>query len=72
MNNSPLEFLAKKYGNIIKELDIEEKDPVTGKTVRKKNVAGIFVKFPKMKSSDLAATLNNKIGTQVITNIRLY
>jgi predicted nucleic acid-binding Zn ribbon protein len=26
----------------------------------------------QMKSSDLAATLNNKIGTQVITNIRLY
>lgn len=26
----------------------------------------------QMKNSDLAATLNNKIGTQVITNIRLY
>lgn len=44
MNNSPLEFLAKKYGNIVKY----DNDG---------NVAGIFVKFPKMKSSDLVAGL---------------
>ena len=44
MNNSPLEFLAKKYGNIVKY-------DAAG------NVAGIFVKFPKMKSSDLVAGL---------------
>lgn len=44
MNNSPLEFLAKKYGNVVKY-------DAAG------NVAGIFVKFPKMKSSDLVAGL---------------
>lgn len=44
MVNSPLEFLAKKYGNIVKY-------DAAG------NVAGIFVKFPKMKSSDLVAGL---------------
>ena len=46
MNNSPLEFLASKYGNIVKY-------DAAG------NVAGIFVKFPKMKSSDLVAGLPN-------------
>lgn len=46
MVNSPLEFLAKKYGNIVKY-------DAAG------NVAGIFVKFPKMKSSDLVAGLPN-------------
>lgn len=46
MNNSPLEFLAKKYGNIVK-YDADG------------NVAGIFVKFPKMKSSDLVEGLPN-------------
>ena len=68
MNNSPLEFLAKKYGNVVKELYIEEKDPVTGKTVRKKNVAGIFVKFPKMKSSDLVPGLPEHTHPAFIIN----
>lgn len=68
MNNSPLEFLAKKYGNVVKELDIEEVDPVTGRTVRKKNVAGIFVKFPKMKSSDLVAGLPEHTHPAFIIN----
>ena len=44
MNNSPLEFLAKKYGNVVK-YDNEG------------NVAGIFVRFYKRKSSDLVAGL---------------
>lgn len=26
----------------------------------------------QMKSSDLAATLNNKVGTQIITSVRFY
>ena len=44
MTNSPLEFLAKKYGNVVK-YDKEG------------NVAGIFVRFDKRKSSDLVAEL---------------
>ena len=55
MNNSPLEFLAKKYGNIVKY-------DAAG------NVAGIFVKFPKMKSSDLVAGLPNHTHPAFIIN----
>ena len=55
MNNSPLELLAKKYGNVIKR-------DVFG------NVTGIFVKFPKMKSSDLAAELPNHTHPAFIIN----
>jgi len=55
MNNSPLEFLAKKYGNIVKY-------DSNG------NVAGIFVKFPKMKSSDLVAGLPNHTHPAFIIN----
>ena len=55
MNNSPLEFLAKKYGNIVKYDSAG-------------NVAGIFVKFPKMKSSDLVAGLPNYTHPAFIIN----
>lgn len=55
MNNSPLEFLAKKYGNIVK-YDADG------------NVAGIFVKFPKMKSSDLVAGLPEHTHPAFIIN----
>lgn len=55
MNNSPLEFLAKKYGNIVKY-------DAAG------NVAGIFVKFPKMKSSDLLAGLPDHTHPAFIIN----
>lgn len=55
MNNSPLEFLAKKYGNIVKY-------------DRDGNVAGIFVKFPKMKSSDLVAGLPGHTHPAFIIN----
>ena len=44
MNNSPLEFLAKKYENVVK-YDAEG------------NIAGVFVKFKKCKSSDLDSRL---------------
>ena len=55
MNNSPLEFLAKKYGNVVKY----DSDG---------NVAGIFVKFPKMKSSDLVAGLPEHTHPAFIIN----
>ena len=55
MNNSPLEFLAKKYGNVVKY----DSDG---------NVAGIFVKFPKMKSSDLVAGLPKHAHPAFIIN----
>ena len=55
MVNSPLEFLAKKYGNIVKYDSAG-------------NVAGIFVKFPKMKSSDLVAGLPNHTHPAFIIN----
>ena len=55
MNNSPLEFLAKKYGNIVKYDN-------SG------NVAGIFVKFPKMKSSDLVSGLPEHTHPAFIIN----
>lgn len=55
MNNSPLEFLAKKYGNIVKYDSAG-------------NVAGIFVKFPKMKSSDLVAGLPSHTHPAFIIN----
>jgi len=55
MNNSPLEFLAKKYGNIVK-YDTDG------------NVAGIFVKFPKMKSSDLVSGLPEHTHPAFIIN----
>ena len=55
MNNSPLEFLAKKYGNVVKY----NSDG---------NVAGIFVKFPKMKSSDLVAGLPEHTHPAFIIN----
>ena len=55
MNNSPLKFLAKKYGNIVKYDSAG-------------NVAGIFVKFPKMKSSDLVAGLPEHTHPAFIIN----
>ena len=55
MVNSPLEFLAKKYGNIVKYDSAG-------------SVAGIFVKFPKMKSSDLVAGLPNHTHPAFIIN----
>ena len=55
MNSSPLELLAKKYENVVKYDD-------SG------NVAGIFVKFPKMKSSDLVAGLPNHTHPAFIIN----
>lgn len=55
MNNSPLEFLAKKYGNIVKYDDDG-------------NVAGIFVKFMKMKSSDLVSGLPEHTHPAFIIN----
>ena len=55
MNNSPLEFLAKKYGNVVKY----DSDG---------NVAGIFVKFPKMKSSDLISGLPEHTHPAFIIN----
>ena len=45
MNNSPLEFLAKKYGNVVKYDN-------------NGNVAGVFVKFPKMKNTKFKNLLN--------------
>ena len=55
MNNSPLEFLAKKYGNIVKYDSAG-------------NVSGIFVKFPKMKSSDLVSGLPEHTHPAFIIN----
>ena len=55
MNNSPLEFLAKKYGNIVKYDSAG-------------NVSGIFVKFPKMKSSDLISGLPEHTHPAFIIN----
>lgn len=55
MTNSPLEFLAKKYGNVVK-YDKEG------------NVAGIFVRFDKRKSSDLVAGLPEHTHPAFIIN----
>lgn len=55
MLNNPLDFLAKKYENVVKY----DSDG---------NVAGIFVKFPKMKSSDLVAGLPNHTHPAFIIN----
>ena len=55
MVNSPLEFLAQKYENVVKY-------------DAKGNVAGIFVKFPKMKSSDLVSGLPNHTHPAFIIN----
>ena len=55
MTNSPLEFLAKKYGNVVK-YDKEG------------NVSGIFVRFDKRKSSDLVAGLPEHTHPAFIIN----
>ena len=55
MTNSPLEFLAKKYGNVVK-YDKEG------------NVVGVFVKFYKMKSSDLVSGLPEHTHPAFIIN----
>ena len=67
MNNSPLEFLAAKYGNVVKELEVEELDS-QGRTIKRKEIAGIFVKFPKMKSSDLVDGLPEHTHPAFIIN----
>ena len=54
MNNSPLEYLAKLYGNVIKYDD--------------NGNPSIFVKFYKMKSSDLVAGLPNHTHPAFIIN----
>lgn len=54
MNNSPLEFLAKRYGNVVK-YDADGNP-------------SIFVKFPKMKSSDLVAGLPEHTHPAFIIN----
>nr|WP_295277623.1 hypothetical protein [uncultured Blautia sp.] len=55
MNNSPLEFLAKKYGNIVKY-------------DKNGNVIGIFVRFKKCKSSDLVEGLPEHTHPAFIIN----
>lgn len=52
---SPLEYLAQKYGNVVKY------DENGG-------IAGIFVKFPKMKSSELVAGLPDHTHPAFIIN----
>lgn len=47
MNNSPLEFLARQYGNVV-QYDAEGNP-------------SIFCKFPKMKSSDLDSSLPDHV-----------
>lgn len=54
MNNSPLEFLARQFGNVVKY--DENGNP------------SIFVKFPKMKSSDLDASLPDHTHPAFIIN----
>ena len=55
MNNSPLEFLAKKYGNVVKYDNAG-------------NIIGIFVRFYKRKSSDLATGLPEHTHPAFIIN----
>lgn len=47
MNNSPLEFLARQYGNVVQYDDAGN--------------PSIFVKFPQMKSSELDSTLPDHV-----------
>lgn len=54
MNNSPLEFLARQFGNVVK-YDADGNP-------------SIFVKFPKMKSSDLDASLPDHTHPAFIIN----
>ena len=54
MNNSPLEFLAQKYGNVVK-YDADGNPSV-------------FVKFPKMKSSELNPALPDHTHPAFIIN----
>ena len=54
MNNSPLEFLARQFGNVVK-YDADGNP-------------SIFVKFPKMKSSDLDASLPEHTHPAFIIN----
>ena len=55
MNNSPLEFLAKKYGNVVKYDD-------------NGNIIGIFVRFYKRNSSELADELPDHVHPAFIIN----
>ena len=54
-NNSPLEFLARKYGNVIKYDNAG-------------NIIGIFVRFHKRKSSELVDGLPDHIHPAFIIN----
>lgn len=54
MTNSPLEFLAAQYGNVVK-YDADGNP-------------SIFVKFPKMKSSDLDSSLPNHTHPAFVVN----
>ena len=55
MNNSPLEFLAKKYGNVVKYDN-------TG------NIIGVFVRFYKRNSSDLVEGLPEHVHPAFVIN----
>lgn len=54
MNNSPLEQLARQYGNVV-QYDA-------------KGNPSIFCKFPKMKSSDLDASLPDHVHPAFVIN----
>lgn len=55
MNNSPLEFLAKKYGNVVKYDNAG-------------NIIGVFVRFYKRNSSDLVEGLPEHVHPAFIIN----
>lgn len=55
MNNSPLEFLAKKYGNVVKYDNAG-------------NIIGVFVRFYKRNSSDLVEGLPEHVHPAFVIN----
>ena len=68
------EVIREKYDQEMAEYIIEntEQKEIRNQTLWVKITSPAIRADLQMKNSDLAITLNNKVGAQIITNIRLY
>ena len=68
------EVIREKYDQELADYIIEntEQKDIRNQTMWVKIASPAIRADLQMKSSDLTATLNSKVGTQIITNIRLY
>lgn len=72
--NSWNEVISEKFDNEIAQLVIEstESKEIRNQTLWVKILSPAIRQELQMRTSDLVATLNNKVGSQIITSIRFF